>query len=93
MSGMQTPVRRVSEDGLLVPPNISWPTSATSSGYSTPASVSAKLAYPNVTRSGALMKTARKSGYLEIRCVSLLAVSNDIANACLIMHYRHYRSY
>jgi hypothetical protein len=40
--------------------------SGLASGYSTP-SASAKISYPNLTRSGSLLKTTRKSGYLEIR--------------------------
>lgn len=61
---------KLGEDGLptlKLPPGL--PESRFSSGYSTPsvASTSAKHAYPSVARSGALMKTARKSGYLEIR--------------------------
>lgn len=37
-----------------------------SSGYSTP---NAKLNFPNLARSGSVMKSVRKSGYLEIRFV------------------------
>lgn len=60
------------EDGLptlkVPPPNLvrTASDSTVASGYSTP-SMSAKQVYPNVTRSGALMRNARKTGYLEIR--------------------------
>lgn len=64
---------KLGEDGMptlklnVPPPLVRSRSSNASSGMSTPSIANAKINYPSVARSGALMKTARKSGYLEIR--------------------------